>query len=503
MHPRRLALPVLALACAPAVPTAFAFPIIDDFETGSFHLSISVPPSVSGSYAVPSPSHAFAPLREVTLDQDGGGAIADVAPGTRVDDELVFHTGAGGKVTLIYQPSGPIDLSAGGQNDRIDVDFGIITAGGTLGVSLGDAGGGAYSTFPLAPGPGSGVVSVPFAPWVGVVNLSQITSIVLWVEHSDFADYSIRDIRAMRKDAVPMTFDVPTAVVIGPPYPSQPVQFTLSDENPAGTQEIRVLDAVKTVSGAATHLALQGVDSGGDTGPGEVGAVSWSWNETGRPWADSSFDLQVDVNAVSGVSPDPFLPALPVLTPTSTGFLLTFDVLYQDGAGPVVMTSRREMAFDAGPGQALSFAGAMVHPPALRAAGPSTGFRVTFDLIGGAAVDEAEPLFETLCTGDCAPAAPTAAPVVLPLPGAQALRAIPAVTRGGTELRLERPAGAAGRIELFDVSGRLLRQLVVRRGAAVVAWDGRVDGGVAASGVYFARFTDGSTACSTRIVKVR
>lgn len=498
MHPRRLALPALAVACAPAVPPAFAFPIIDDFETGSFHLSISVPPSVSGSYAVPSPSHAFAPLREVTLDQDGGGAIADVAVGTRVDDELVFQTGAGGKIILIYQPPGPIDLSAGGQNDRIEVDFGIITVGGTLGLSLADAGGGAYSTFPLAPGPGNGVVSLPFAPWVGVVNLSQITSIVLWVEHPGAADYSIQDIRAMRKDAVPMMFDVPTAVVIGPPYPSQPVKFTLADENPAGTQEIRVLSATKTANGAATHLALQGMDSGGDAGPGEVGAVSWSWNEPFRPWADSSFDLQVDVNAVSGVEPEPFLPALPLLTPTSTGFLLTFDVHYQDVGGQLVMTSRREMAFDAGPGQALQLSGASVAPPDPGRAAGTTGFRVTFDLVGGAAVDVAEPLFETMLTGDCAPAAPTAAPVVLPSPGAQALRAVPAVTRGGTDLRLERPAGAEGRIELFDVSGRLLRRLDVQPGSTGAAWDGS-----AAAGVYFARFTDGSTECSTRIVKVR
>jgi hypothetical protein len=499
MQLRRLGLTALAAVWAPVVPPAFAFPIIDDFEAGSFHLSISVPPSVSGSYAVPSPSHAFAPLREVTLDQDGGGAIADVAAGTLVDDELVLHTGAGGKITLIYQPPGPIDLSAGSQNDRIEVDFGLITAGGTLGLSLADAGGGAYSTFPLSPGPGNGVVSLPFAPWVGVVNLSQITSIVLWVEHPGAADYSIQDVRAMRKDAVPMTFDVPTAVVIGPPYPSQPVTFTLADENPAGAQEIRVLNATKTASGAATHLALHGADSGGDAGPGEVGVVSWSWNEPGRPWADSSFDLQVDVNAASGIDPIPFLPALPVLTLTSTGFLLQYDVHYQDGGGQLVMTSRRQMAFDAGPGQALQFSGVSVTPPEpARAAGPTTGFRVTFDLIGGAAVDEAEPLFETGCTGDCSPAAPTAAPLVLPSPGAQALRAVPAVTRGGADLRLARPAGAAGRIELFDVSGRLRLRLDVPPGSTGAAWDGR-----APAGVYFARFTDGSTECSTRIVKVR
>ena len=278
----------------------------------------------------------------------------------------------------------------------------------------------------------------------------------------------------------------------------------MSNATPAGTQGIRVVNAKKIASGAATHLVLQGMDSGGDMSAGEVGAVSWSWNEPTRPWADSSLDLQVDVNAVSGVDPHPFLPALPVLTLTSTGFLLQFDVHYEDDGGQVVKTSRRQIAFDVGLGQALQFDDVRVIAPDPLRGNDITDFRVTFDLLGAGGVDVAEPLFETMFTGDIAHATSTAAPELIGAVSAQSLAAFPAVTRAGAELRLARPAEISGRIDLFDVTGRVLRRLEVPRGSTGSAWDGRsADGGVAGSAVYFARFTDGRTECVAHIVKVR
>jgi hypothetical protein len=499
---RRLTRALARLVPLAMVPCATAQPVIDDFEVVSFQLTAANGVPGTGMFATGAPAHGIAPFREVTvLSNDMQGvASADLFAGTMVDDELVFTMDVyGGELVLRYEPTAPADLTAGGQNDRIEVAFRVSTQGFVVELRLEDSFGAASSDSVVVGTPIGGLVTFPLQPLFSPVDASSVTGIEVRVRNDTQSLYHIRHVRTMRGNASWLTFEAPVATIVGPLYPTPALVFTLADENPAGTQEIRVLDAKKVASGAATHLSLQGMDSGGDTGPGEVGAVSWSWNEPFVPWVNSSFDVQVDVNAVSGIQPQPFLPALPVLTTTSTGFLLDFDVHYQDGAGQLVMTSRRQMAFDAGIGQALSFTGVRVHPPALLRSGSTTGFRVTFDAIGGAGgVDVAEPLFECTLTGDCVPAAATGAPSVTGAAVVQALRAFPAVTRAGAELRLARPADADGRIELFDVTGRLLRRLDVPRGSTGGAWDGRAGGGV-----YFARFTDGRTTCVARIVKVR
>jgi hypothetical protein len=49
-------------------------------------------------------------------------------------------------------------------------------------------------------------------------------------------------------------------------------------------------------------------------------------------------------------------------------------------------------------------------------------------------------------------------------------------------------ANAAGRVSVVDVQGRVLWTRTVDAGVASVAWDGRAGAGVAARGVYVARF---------------
>jgi hypothetical protein len=146
-----------------------------------------------------------------------------------------------------------------------------------------------------------------------------------------------------------------------------------------------------------------------------------------------------------------------------------------------------------------------VHPSGAARLSSAAAFRVTFEVTDAGGVDPAEPLFEATFTGDCRPAAATGIGGVAETaaPGVPGLTAWPTVTRGGTALHLARPAEADGRIDLFDVTGRIVRSLPVRRGEAVRSWDGSgADGRPAAAGVYFARLAGTSPRSSARIIRV-
>jgi hypothetical protein len=95
-----------------------------------------------------------------------------------------------------------------------------------------------------------------------------------------------------------------------------------------------------------------------------------------------------------------------------------------------------------------------------------------------------------------------------------AVRAIAAPWRAGGLLRVSagdagasRASGLAGRVALYDVSGRQLRELWRGRLDQLtldVAWDGRdASGMLAAPGVYLARFEAGTHVSSARVVVSR
>ncbi len=77
----------------------------------------------------------------------------------------------------------------------------------------------------------------------------------------------------------------------------------------------------------------------------------------------------------------------------------------------------------------------------------------------------------------------------------------------GPAVVLELSSEAEARVDLFDLSGRRVRRLAERRlpkGVSVLPWDGRDEQGMqVASGVYFVRYTSGTTALGARLVIVR
>ncbi len=89
-------------------------------------------------------------------------------------------------------------------------------------------------------------------------------------------------------------------------------------------------------------------------------------------------------------------------------------------------------------------------------------------------------------------------------PRAGAFFAAPSVTRGPTRFALGRAAGAATRVTVRDVRGRLVRTLTPGVGATSVDWDGRDARGMPlAMGVYFARIEGALTGAIARVTLVR
>lgn len=87
------------------------------------------------------------------------------------------------------------------------------------------------------------------------------------------------------------------------------------------------------------------------------------------------------------------------------------------------------------------------------------------------------------------------------------LGAAPNPTRDAAVISFQLAAAGPVRVDLFDASGRLVRQLLDEArpaGLGSVRWDGRSDGGAeVGAGLYFVRWTAGATTRNGRIMLVR
>ena len=84
------------------------------------------------------------------------------------------------------------------------------------------------------------------------------------------------------------------------------------------------------------------------------------------------------------------------------------------------------------------------------------------------------------------------------------LSAWPSVMSDRTQLRLSRGLDTTAELQVFDVKGRLVRNLTVHTGQLTVGWDGRDGNGRnVASGVYLARIRGDQEGARAKMVKVR
>lgn len=508
-------LPVLAalsVAVTLSAPGAVALPILDDFETGSFNLQAGPGSPVSVAVAVSSPGNAIAPTRDVTLISGGPGASAAQLDAFFLPDDevqMVMPSG-GGRLELHYAPPAAVDLTDGGQNDRIDVTFTVADPGAQVDLQLTDVSGSGGSASVAVNGPGTH--SLFFPAFGSVVDLTQLQQVDLVVTMPQ-GDFHVSDVRAMRPGALPMKLDASIPSAFGPPYPTGPVTFDVTDDAGGAleTLELLLADAHVPPNPCAPPnpctpdpIQVLGSDSGGGAGvPGTTATAQFLWSDLGVGWSDSFFDIPVTLSAPSpAVSVE--LPALPALVSTPEGFALSFDVWYRGRTGQVTGTSRRTISFSLPAVQGLEIQDVAVAPPnPISPAGALQGFQVSFNLIQVGSVDLLSPLFEATITGD-AQAAVTTAAVPLAVAESGPFRAQPSITRSGTRFVFSRSLESPGRIEVFDVAGRLVRTLDASRGATSIDWDGRArDGRDLPAGVYLARLRDGESSRTARVVRIR
>lgn len=504
----RIGCATVALALGALASGALAQTVIDDFETGTQHLAGVAGGFTSSTASVSAPAHAMAAFRKVglqTLVAGGPVATADLDAWTAGDDQMrISFPIGGGSAYLTYEPASPVDLTAGGLHDRVVVDFSASTVGGTLVLMVFDSFGG-HAAHSMPTSGGAHVFS--FLQLMGA-DLTHITTLQVELHQTAWSQYDLRDIRAMRPAASWLRFDTPAATRAGPPYPLPPFEYLVTNAVPSDLQRAHLLNAFRTATGGVAGVAMTAMDSGGDMAAGRMGIVQAAWNEPGQPYASTGFDMRVDMSALSGVEPTPFLPALPSVVPTPTGFLLSYEVRFLGGGGEVDRTSMRQVLFDVEPGQGVQLSNARVYAlsasPTARAAGEDAGFRVTFDALRTGAVDTARPLFSAMVTGDSQHAGTVAVPPTAIAIGLTRLEARPSVTRRSTRLQLARAAGAHAAIALYDVTGRLVRTLELAPGSRAGSWDGHeASGRSAPAGLYLARFADDEGSARTRIVLVR
>lgn len=171
--------------------------------------------------------------------------------------------------------------------------------------------------------------------------------------------------------------------------------------------------------------------------------------------------------------------------------------------------SLQEILISPGFGQEIQFKDVRVDAAPLARGGTETpGFIVSFTVEPQAETNVDVPLWEVHATQDFAAGANASTSVkvgALAEAGAgNTMKAIPSITRGATQLRFARPTDGPARVDVYDVSGRIVRTLDVPVGSLSAAWDGRTASGLPASaGVYFARLAEKDGSAMARVVLVR
>jgi len=193
-----------------------------------------------------------------------------------------------------------------------------------------------------------------------------------------------------------------------------------------------------------------------------------------------------------------FEPNGGVIYSVSGGKLIRID--RDTGAATIVGPTRAARGLDYDPVRGALLA--LSASDSLWSINPSTGTASLISLL------PSSPGWEGLAVVTVGPAGVTAvAPPVAQTDVALALAASPIPFLDRARLTFALGAPLRVRLEVFDVSGRLIRRLgdgPFAAGAHSIEWDGRDAGGSPVSaGVYFARLAEGKRAVTTRIVRLR
>jgi hypothetical protein len=489
---RRLALASLALA-ALTVPTLAITPI-DDFEVGPFAFqSVGAYQEhdvvISGWFG-----HVITPVREVRLEPGTAGTTITTQLSTTFGNDSATTTILGnGRQRFFYDFQTPIDLTDGGVYDRIEVDYTFITPGAYLTMALGGpAGFCSNERYPTA-NPGVLTWSLPVCQSIPPDAIDLIA--VGCVSPGGDAEFRIRSVRLGRSGAyVPQIVRDFIAIEV-PPLPSPPFPWTLLDALGQPLYDAALVIESASADGVIPELMIETAAEpfhGGSRVRSSVALV-----DDGLLPDVVQMELVFTLESTGSGTPAFATVAPPAINGADA--LVTATIGVSDQRAPVGDSAVR-LGLAVPPEQPY-----VIGAIAAEATSDSQ-LEVAIALRGGSSYEPDAPLLEIIWETDWREDTVTgvASPAAVG-PAARSLVAAPSVTTSSTTLRPSQPFASGATVRIYDVAGRLVRELAPPVGGQALVWDGRDGGGVpASSGTYLARWREPTgEAATARIVRVR
>lgn len=469
---------------------------IDDFEVGPFAFQ-SVGGYQDNTVVIPfAAGHVITPERGVVLEPADGSAVVSVQLSTGVGDDAVVQSLADGSRTrLVYDFGSSQDLTAGGVYDRIEVHYDHVTPGSYFSLGIGDDM--AFCSNERFPSGNPGVVTWPLDYCSSLVQPTDVERVILYCRAFEGdAEFEVSSIRLMRSGAyVPQIVREFLAIDV-PPLPTPPIPWTLLTE--AGEplfEASMVLDVAEADDGTTPPLRIE--TAAVPFGDGSQVRSTIRVQDNGDPPFAVAFGLSFALDA-SGAG-------TPVFSPDIEQDTNLFDVTL---ATTIDVEDGRSLLGDAAVRLGLSI------PPLqpfvltdLAASVTADGtLEVRLEMISDGTSEPDEPLLEIVWESDWREETVTGvgSPVAVG-PAARSLVAAPNVTTSSTTLRPSQVFGAGATVRIYDVAGRLVRELSPAVGGQALVWDGRDAGGMAtASGTYLVRWREpGGETATARVVRVR
>ncbi len=495
---QRMLMSIFALA-AVAMPAAALIPI-DDFEVNPFFFQST------GAYQehlvdITSPGHAITSPRKIVLEPE---TITDYISAELVqtsgDDAAVVTFDGEGRVRFVYEWDGTRDLTKNGMIDRVDVEFANVTPGAYFTLGIGDVN--MSCGVNRVPVGTSGTVSWDLEDWCPPHDIeSEAAWIALYLNNpGGDATFEVTDIRFHRHSAITADIEGHFVATQVPPLPSSPLAWSTYDwiAQPLVRTDVVFQSIVHDMGATDLTGDFQVLNALGR----EIGHSSIMWNDPGG-FFESQFTMSIDFSPANGWTPEIIYPPDPIHG--EGGMVITTGVLLRDSGGAPRGTSCIRMVFTEGIWQDLTFENVQVNTRSSSKQAVQDGIDLSFNLFPSN-FDYVFPLFEVEWIYDWVAIDPT--DIATPRPLADApirLVVSPSVTRGGTEIRANRPLNDPAAVQIYNVAGRLIRDLQLQGGTTSVHWDGRNGSGApAASGPYFARIQggDGGSAVA-RILRLK
>ncbi len=415
---------------------------------------------------------------------------------------------------LRYSLGDGTDVTANGRNDRFVID--VLDANQyTALVMFHYPGGASGKSEILQPGPNIW----PLSDILG--DPTQLTEIKVTFHYYGPEVYegvlTLNRIRLTGNGSSPLHLRVPDWVEFQPPFLSPgPYMGAWVQDEVAGFQHIQdtelTLVSARRFTAEGTFVGDSSVRiSSATAGSLDLGVTPSAGYavDVGRGWILGtgdrvvySFDLATMArgsNTVSRIyfSSDPFQP-------TADQLLIHFLVDYQDHAGEQQGTVAYRMRVQTRDESAYDLLAPMLYPPD-PIDDPDFGFGFTLENMGAAkTLVTGDPLLTITLEADLTPPALTSAAPLAGPAGAPLLAALPSVTDSRTVLRLARPLSHTTAIRIYDLAGRLVRELQLAAEQPTAAWDTRDSRGrPVTSGIYFAKIVGAGDVAARKIVVAR